>query len=195
MGRATPPPGPVTPRMNTKLLGIALLLLPALSPAESVDLGLHGTLTIAVPSHWTLSSHKEEDSGVAITLSPPGAENAKCILNVTFVPEPKPVPKETIDEQVLSVSDQFVGESVEKAKVLRDFGFTGGVYGSYCVFTDASRVGRPVVHDVFKVIGIGIVRFRDDVMAAVSLAADDVKGPDFTAMLAAVRTAAVSPAK
>ena len=174
---------------------IALFALPLAAYPESVDLGSHGTLTISVPAGWTLSYHKEEDSGGAITLSPAAAVNAKCLLNVTFVAEPKPVAKETVDEEVLSVCDQFVEQSVEKKKVLRDFGISGGAYGSYCVFTDASMVGQPSKHDEFKVIGIGVIHFRDDVMAAVSLAADDASGADFSAMLAAVRSASVSPGK
>lgn len=181
--------------MKRYILRLALLLFPLIAPAETVDLGTRGTFSIAVPQGWTLSSHKEEDSGVAITLAPPGNENAKCLINVTFVPEPKPVPKETVDAEVLSVCDQFVDQSVEKKKVIRDFGVSGGAYGSYCVFTDASLVGKAAKHDEFKVIGVGIIHFRDDVMAAVSVAGDDEKGADFAAMLAALKSAAVTAAK
>jgi hypothetical protein len=45
------------------------------------------------------------------------------------------------------------------------------------------------------VIGVGIIKFRDDVMAAVSVAGDDEKGSDFSEMLAAVRSASLSPGK
>jgi hypothetical protein len=181
--------------MKRHLLGIALFLAPLAAYPDSVDLGAHGTLSITPPGGWTLSTHKEDDSGYAITLSPPDGVNAKCLLNVTFVPEPKPVAKETVDEEVLSVCDQFVDQSVEKKKTLRDFGASGGAYGSYCVFTDAALVGKPAKHDEFKVIGIGIIHFRDDVMAAVSVAGDDERGADFSQMLAAVRSASVSAAK
>lgn len=194
MGSPPRPPAGRIPPMKL-LLWIALFFLPLFAGAETVDLGVHGTFTISVPKGWTLSSHKEEDSGVAVTLSPAGTTNAKCLLNITYLPEPKPVPKETVDEQVETVCDQFVEESVEKKKVLRDFGMTGGAYGSYCLFTDASQVGKPIVHDVFKVIAIGIVRFKDDVFAAVSIADDDEKGPEFEAMLSAVRSASVSQGK
>jgi hypothetical protein len=189
----TETPGvPPHPPMKRIIPVVALLFLPLASFAETVDLGLHGTLTMAVPKGWTVTTQKEEDSGFAITLSPTGPENAKCLMNIAYVPDPKPVAKEEIDEKVLSVSDQFVDASVEKQKVLRPFTLTNGAFGSYCVFTDASLVGKPAKHDEFKVIGIGIIRFRDDLMAAVSIAADDEKGPDFAAMLAAVSGATVS---
>jgi hypothetical protein len=172
--------------MNRLLPLLALLLLPALASAETIDLGTRGSLAITVPKGWTLSTQKEEDSGVAVTLSPPAGVNAKLLLNIAFVPEPKPVSKDEIQEKVLSVCDQFVDASVEKKKTLRDFGLTGSAFGSYCLFTDASLVGKASKPDEFKVIGVGIIRYSDDVMAAVSVAGDDEKGSDFTAMMAAV---------
>ena len=181
--------------MRPFFLRFIALLLPLAACGETLDLGVHGSFSIDVPKGWTLSSHKEDDSGLALTLSAPGEANAKCLVNLSMVAEPKPVAKELVDEQVLSVCEQFVDQSVEKKKTLRDFGLSGAAYGSYCVFTDASLVGKPVKRDEFKVIAIGIVRFRDDVMAAVSVAGDDEKSPEFSAMLAAVRSAAVRPGK
>jgi hypothetical protein len=171
---------------------LALLLLPALAPADTIDLGTRGSFSIAVPRGWTLSTQKEEDAGFALTLSPPAGANAKMLLNIAFVPEPKPVTKEEINEKVLSVCDQFVDQSVEKKKDLRSFSLSGGAFGSYCVFTDASLVGQPPKVDSFKIIAVGIVRYSDDVMGAVSLACDDAKGADFAAMLAAVSSSSLS---
>jgi hypothetical protein len=174
---------------------LALLSLAASARADTVDLGPRGSLSIAVPRGWTLASQKEEDSGLAITISPPSDVNAKLLVNIAFVPEPKPVSKDEVNEKVLTVCDQFVDASVEKKKTLRDFPVAAPAFGSYCVFTDASLVGQPAKKDEFKVIGVGIIRFSDDVMAAVSIAADDPKGPDFAAMLAAVSGASFTPRK
>jgi hypothetical protein len=171
---------------------LALVILPAFASADTVDLGPRGTLSITLPKGWTLSSQKEEDSGFAITISPPAGVNAKLLMNIAFVPEPKPVTKDEIQEKVLSVSDQFVDASVEKKKTLRDFSLSGSAFGSYCVFTDASLVGQPPKPDEFKVIGVGIIRYTDDIMAAVSLAADDEKGSDFAAMMAAVSSTSLA---
>jgi hypothetical protein len=171
---------------------LGLLLLPAFASAETIDLGTHGALAVTVPKGWTLSTQKEEDSGVAVTLSPPAGVNAKLLLNVAFVPEPKPVSKDEVQEKVLSVCDQFVDASVEKKKTLRDFALNGSAFGSYCIFTDASLVGRVSKPDEFKVIGVGIIRFSDDVISAVSLAGDDEKGSDFSAMMAAVSSTSLS---
>jgi hypothetical protein len=174
---------------------LALLILPAFASAATVDLGTRGTLSIAVPKGWTLSTQKEEDAGFALTISPPSGVNAKLLLNIAFVPEPKPVSKEEVNEKVLSVCDQFVDASVEKKKVLQDFSLTAPAFGSYCVFTDASLVGQPPKPDEFKIIGVGIIRYTDDVMGAVSLACDDPKGADYAAMMAAVSSTSLSPKK
>jgi hypothetical protein len=126
-----------------------------------------------------------QDSGYAVTLSPSGNENAKCIINIACAPTPEPVSRVKVQAGVLALGDQFVGASVEKKKVIREFAISGGSYGCYCVFTDASMVGQPSRHDEFKMVGVGIIQFGDDLMAAVSLAADDEKGSDFVAILAA----------
>jgi hypothetical protein len=172
-----------------------LVLIPMVASAETLDLGLHGVFGITFPKGWKFSAQKLEDSGFAVTLSPPGYVNAKCIINLAFAPTPEPVSKEKVQAGVLALSDQFVGASVEKKKVIREFAISGGGYGCYCVFTDASMIGQPSKHDEFKMVGVGIIQFSDDLMAAVSLAADDEKGSDFVAMLAAVSSATITQKK
>jgi hypothetical protein len=92
------------------------------------------------------------------------------------------------------VADQFVEASVEKKKTLRELTVANG-YGYYCVFTDASLVGQPPKKGEFKVVGVGIVHYRDDVVAEMGLSADDEKGPEFTALLDIVGSATLSAAK
>jgi hypothetical protein len=166
-----------------------------IASAETLDLGVHGVFGITVPKDWKFSAQKVEESGYAITLSPPGNENAKCIMNIAFAPTPEPVSKEKVQAGVLALGDNFVSASVEKKKVIREFAISGGGYGCYCIFTDASMVGQPSKHDEFKMVGIGIIQFSEDLMAAVSLAADDEKGADFVAMLAAVSSATITQKK
>jgi len=180
--------------MKRQALALALLLLPLSAPSETLDLGAHGTFAISVPKGWTFSANKEEETGCAIMLTPPAEVNARLLLNLVFVPSGEPSSKEDLQEKVLSISEQFVAASVEKRKVLRDFAVSMG-HGAYCLFTDASLVGQPPKKDAFKVLAVGMIRFNDDLAAAVSLASDDEKGPDFAAMLKAVSSAAVTPRK
>jgi hypothetical protein len=168
------------------------LLLATVARAETVDLGPAGSFSITPPKDWTVSIQKEQDSGVAVTLSPPATVNANLIVNLTFVPKDQPVTKEMLQEAVLSLADKFVDESVEKKKTLRDLTVAQG-FGFYCVFTDASLVGQPPKKDVFKVVGVGAIHLTDDAMATIGFACDDEKGPDITAILGAVATAKFTP--
>ena len=173
---------------------LALLLLPASAPAANADLGLHGTLSIALPKDWTLASQKEEDAGYVLIISPPPNVNAKLVINVVFPPDKQPLSKEAIREEADAAADQYVEASVEKKKVLQEFKLSSG-YGAYCVLTDASMVGKPPAKDMFKMVGTGIIWFNEDVKAGVTMVADDANGPDFAALLAAVSSTAVSSKK
>jgi hypothetical protein len=180
--------------MKRLILPLALLLQPLSAPAETLDLGPHGSFSIAVPKGWTYSATKEEDTGYAIMLTPPADVNARCMINLVFVPKGETSSREDVQDKVLTIGDQFVDASVEKKKVLHDFTVSMG-YGAYCVFTDAAHVALPPEKDAFKVVAIGMIRFDDEISAAVSMGTDDVKGPDFAAMMKAVSSAAVAPKK
>ncbi len=178
--------------MKRLLALIGLALIPALASADTVDLGPNGSLEIAVPKGWKLTSTKAQDTGYALMLVPPAGVNAQGLLNVVFVPKEEHTSKEDVNEKVLAACDQFVDQSVEKKKVLRELSLSGGAYGAYCVFTDASLVGQPPAKDNFKVVAIGMIRFNDAVSASASLLCDDEKGEDFAALLAAVTSAKVT---
>jgi hypothetical protein len=173
---------------------VLAFLLAAAARAETVDLGPAGTFSITPPKDWTMTTQKEEDNGVAVTLAPPATVNASVIVNVTFVPKDQPVTKEMLQEAVLSLADKFIDESVEKKKTLRELTVAEG-FGYYCVFTDASLVGQPPKKDVFKIVGVGLIHLSDTAMATVGFACDDQKGPDITAILGAVATAKFTPRK
>ena len=180
--------------MRTLLVLLALCAAPLL-PAETISLGTHGSLAIAVPKGWTLATQKENENGIAITLSPQSDANAKGIINVSFIADPQPVGRRDVEEKVRAIGEQFVDASVEKKENLRDLPLGGGAIGSYCVFTDASMVDQPPKKDEFKVVAVAILRFTDEVMAAASVAADSEKGPEFTALIAALSSAAYKPAR
>jgi len=180
--------------MKRILLLCALLALPAPARAESLDLGSHGKFTFSVPSGWTFSSQKMEDAGYAITLSAPAPSNAKCVLSLVYVEAPEPLSKERVQAEVLSACDQFVEASVEKKKTLREFSVPGA-YGVYCLFTDASMVGKPSAPDQFKLVAMGEVHLSDEVTMSASMLFDDEKGPEFQAMLGAVSSCSISRAK
>jgi len=171
--------------MKRHLFLSALLLLPLAALADTVDLGTHGTLTLAVPKGWKLLSDVK-DTGADITLSPPVGVNAQAIYSLVYVPAGATAVKADVDDKLLAECDAFVDKSVEKKKTLVKLSMSGGAYGVYCLFTDASLVGKPPEKDNFKVFAIGIIWFSDSVAVSWSILTDDANGPDFTAMLASV---------
>jgi hypothetical protein len=178
--------------MKRGLLLCALLALPLISGAETVDLGTHGKFSVTVPDGWKYSVQKMEESGFAVTLSPPGGANASCLLTLVYVDDAAPLSKDKV--QVLSACDQFVDQSVEKKKTLQEF-TVPGAYGVYCLFTDASMVGKPTQKDMFKAVALGEVFLAEDLTMSVSMLFDDAKGPEFKAMLEAVSSCSVSKSK
>lgn len=189
------PAGPAPeyfPSMKRILLLPALLLLLCLrASADTVDLGAHGTLAIDVPKGWKLTSAPWEQPGVAITVAPPDGANAQFMLNILYVPKGMSDLKADVDDKVLNESGMFVDMSVEKKKVLKKFPMAGDAYGSYCVFTDASLVGKPPQKDNFKKVSVGIIWFNDDVSGATSFLCDDEK--DIAAMVAMASSATLKP--
>jgi len=180
--------------MKRGLLLSALLALPLGLGAETVDLGTHGKFSVTVPDGWKYSVQKMEDTGFAVTLSPPGTANASCLLTLVYVDNPEPLSKERVQGQVLSACDQFVDQSVEKKKTLVEFTIPGA-YGVYCLFTDASMVGKPTQKDAFKAVAIGEVFLTADLTMSVSMLFDDAKGPEFQEMLDAVSSCTVTRSK
>jgi hypothetical protein len=173
------------------LISALLLLAPLSAPAETVDLGVHGTLAISVPKGWKLTSAPWEQPGVAITVAPPEGVNAQFLLSILYVPKGMSDLKADVDEKVLNEAGMFIDMSVEKKKVLLKFPMAGDAYGSYCVFTDASLVGKPPQKDNFKKISAGIIWFNDDVSGATSILGDDDK--DMAAMIAMAASATLKP--
>jgi len=177
-------------KIRTALLSLILAASPAL--ADTVDLGPHGALSIAVPKGWRLTSAKQADVGVTLQLIPEGDVNAQALMTVVFTEKGEASTKDDIDAKTLTAADNFVDQSVEKKKVLKHFAMSGSAYGSYCFFTDASLVGAQPKKGDFKGVASGIVKFNDEVSAGVTLLTDDERGDDFAVMLAAVSSARVS---
>jgi hypothetical protein len=169
---------------------LALLALSIPIRAETVDFGPRGKFSIAPPKDWTCSVTKEQDNGCAIMLTPPESVNARCLINIVFVPKEEPMTKDDVRDKVLTIADQFVDASVEKKKVLHDFALTSG-YGYYCLFTDASLVDKPPEKEKYKIVAVGMIHLTDELAAAVSFLADDAKSPEFAAMMKAVTTSGV----
>jgi hypothetical protein len=182
-----------------KISAVFALLFSALTiHAAEFDLGSRGLLSIEAPDKWTVTGEPaaRPDStqiGYAIAIKPLNDANAKCLVTFAYVKKGPP-DRESIRKDVLRASEQFVADSVEKKQNLKDYSLKQG-YGAYCLFTDASLVGKPSQKGDYKVMGSGIVQLSDEVLGVVSIFADEVDGKEFKAMLAAINSFKLKNAK
>ena len=166
---------------------ICYILLSVLaSQGAEFDLGTHGTLSFSVPDDWSVNSEAANRPdgtpiGYAFAIKPRSNANAKCLLTLAYTTNGVPN-KEVIRKEVLRTCEEFVSESVEKKKNLRDFSLEKG-YGAYCLFTDASLVDKKAKPGDYKVMGSGVVQPADNMLGVVSLFADEADGEELKAMI------------
>jgi hypothetical protein len=154
--------------------------------AAEFDLGTHGTLSVTVPDSWSINgkaANRPDGTpiGYAFAIKPRSAANAKCLLTFAYTTNGAPN-KEAIRKEVLRITEQFASESVEKKQNLKDFSLEKG-YGCYCLFTDASLVGKKPPPGDYKVMGSGQVQPADNLVGVVSLFADEADGEEMQTML------------
>jgi len=155
------------------------------------DLGTNGPLTIKVPEKWTVNGKAADRPdgthlGYALALKPKGKEHAKCLITFAYVHEAG-IDRERIRKRVLDATEQLVSRSVEKKQSLKNFNVCKG-YGAYCIFTDASLVGKEPEGDDYRILGSGIIKLSGNVLGVVSIFADDASGLEFKSMLEALNT-------
>jgi hypothetical protein len=181
------------------LVCICCIILSAFaSQGAEFDLGTHGTLSVDVPDDWNINGkavavNRPDGSaiGYAFAIKPRSDANARCLL--TFVYTTNGVPnKETIRKDVLRSCEGFVAKSVEKKKNLKDFSLDTG-YGAYCLFTDASLVGKNPKRGDYKVLGNGLVQPGDNMTGVVGLFVDDADGLELKAMIKIINSLKMKP--
>ena len=174
--------------MKAILILIASLLLEFCGAGADFDLGSRGIVSISVPQGWRAAGKeipklRGTQSAYEITIDATN-KSAKCLLTFAYLTNGFP-DKETVRREVLRINKQFVPESVEKAEKLRDFSLEKG-YGAYCIFTDASLVGKTTPPGDYRVMGSGEVQLAENLPAVVSLFAEDENREDFKAMVKAI---------
>ena len=164
--------------------------------AAEFDLGTRGTLSVGIPDDWRINGKEAKrpdgtEIGYVFAIKPRGEANAKCLLTLAYTTNGAPN-KESIRKEVLRATEMFVAESVEKKQNLKDFSMGTG-FGAYCLFTDASLVGKKAKPDDYKVMGSGQVQPGDNMVGVVSLFADDAEGSEMKTMLKIINSLKVTP--
>jgi len=183
--------------MKTILTFGFILVLSSVCLAADVDLGSRGILSFVVPDTWTAANSNPAKStdgspvGFAFAFKPRNQANAKCLLTLAYTKKTK-LDKERIRREVLRATEGFAAQSVEKKANLKDFAIKQG-YGVYCIFTDASLVGKETKRDDYKVMASGQIQLSDEVLGVVSIFADAADGLEFKSMLAIINSLDLKP--
>ena len=159
--------------------------------AAEYDLGARGRLSMETPDGWSVQIRAvvRPDGvqvGYEILMATGPDRNAKMMVSLAFVQKGPPT-IERVRRGVLASTEEYIVKSVERKQTLQDFSLKQG-FGVYCVFTDASLVGKPPKKDDQKVLGSGVVQLRDDVTGVVTLLADAADGGEFRAMVKSVNS-------
>lgn len=181
-------------KINVYICCIILSVLA--SHGAEFDLGTHGTLSVTIPDDWSANGKAVDRPdgtpiGYAFAFKPRNNANAKCLLTFAYATNGAPN-KEVIRKEVLRICEEFVEQSVEKKKNLREFSLEKG-YGAYCLFTDSSLVGKNVKPGNYKVMGSGQVQPGDNMLGVVSLFADEADGKEIKAMVTIINSLKVKP--
>ena len=178
--------------MKTTITSVVFLILTALASfGADFDLGTHGVLSVVVPDGWTAKVEPPGKGGYALSFQPTDGSNVKCLLTFLYGANRKP-DKAVIRAALLQSCEQFLSQSVEKKADLKDFSLEKG-FGAYCVFTDASLVGKEVKPGNYKVMGSGQIQPNEDMLGVVSMFGDDAAGKEFKAMVNIINSLKVTP--
>jgi hypothetical protein len=175
---------------------VCILLSVLSSGAAEFDLGTHGTLSVSVPEDWSINGKAVDRPdgsplGYVFAIKPRSDANAKCLLTFAYTTNGAPN-RETVRKEVLRITRQLVSKSVEKKQNLKDFSLEPG-FGSYCLFTDATLVGKKAKPGDYKVLASGEVQPADNMVGVVSLFADEADGPEMEAMFKMINSLKVTP--
>ena len=167
--------------MSKTISWVVLFLLAVGLRAESVSLGEHGSLDLAVPDGWETSSRQAYNPALekiqSIHLTPKNGANSLCFITVVFAAHPKPIDKAAIERQFRTFCENFVPTSVEKKTNLKELPLSPA-YGICATFTDAKLVGNPTQAGNFKVMTHAMIQFTEEVSATVIMLTDDEHGAE-----------------
>ena len=120
---------------------VAFAAAPAKEREETVFIHQNRRVTITVPEGLGYAVEKDERGLITVRMAD---RKDQITLSITFAPIPTDTFKSVRDRKDFIVENfqAYVGSSVEKAMQFEELEPKIGA-GSYCVFTDASLIGKP----------------------------------------------------
>jgi hypothetical protein len=163
----------------------AVSALAGASREESVLIFESRKVAVAVPAGFEVKTERDEAGLGHVHLADRGK---KTSLDLVFVPDPEGDTLRTRGrmEKIVGLFDRYVAGSVEKAMQFEELEPRRGA-GTYCVFTDASLVGRTdLPPNEYHHLTVGIKAWPG-VMTIIRLFSQDRTSPEYQALLRVLR--------
>lgn len=142
-------------------------------------------VTVGVPAGFTATTNRDEAGLVQVHLA---EATQKATLDLIFVPDPdgEALRSRGRKEKMVELFNSYVASSVEKAMRFEELEPRRGA-GTYCVFTDASLVGKTELPpNEFRHLTVGLKAWSG-VMTIVRLFSQDTTSPEYQALLKLLR--------
>lgn len=166
-------------------LAVAPLAAPAKEQVETVFLFQNRQVVIAVPDGLGFASGKDSRGMMTVQVAD---QKQKVSLQVTFLPDPESQfsTARSRREFMNETFGHYVESSVEKSMQFEELEPRIGA-GTYCVFTDASLVGKAKVPAGEYLHSTTGLKAWSGVVAVFSFFSADVNSPDYLAVMKMLR--------
>jgi hypothetical protein len=174
---------------------VSFCWLLALAPGAAVQAGVQREeavlifesrkVVVAVPPGFTAKTNRDEAGLVQVHLA---ADKQQATLDLIFVPDPEgeALRSRGRKEKMVELFNSYVESSVEKAMRFEELEPRRGA-GTYCVFTDASLVGKTELPpNEFRHLTVGIKAWSG-VMTIVRLFSQETNSAEHQALLKVLR--------
>jgi len=158
---------------------------PAL-PANLVQFDKRRSIKIDIPPGWgTLRQPgnplPDTVGTYNLKLLPPADVKAGFTITIGKLKTGKPFSKQQFEALAQKMASDILPGTVEKEAVFSELQMRGG-RGLYCLFTDASLVGKPPVPRDYKYLGLFLANYDNGCVAYATALADDKDGAHFKLM-------------
>src|SRR5262245_7537233 len=164
-----------------RLLVTAFMLVigfaPAAVHAEAFDWPGYGTVSVPVPTGWSVRKQSTNKEGFYLIAEPQTGPAVSAQFSLIVLPPEQPLRVEEVKSRLEDMTRQFLDHSVEKAFDPKPLTLSRGS-GWVVELTDASLLGKPAESGKYKVMRSALALLDDQVILIATLLFDDPSLPE-----------------
>jgi hypothetical protein len=150
---------------------------PAAVHAEAFDWPGHGTVSVAVPTGWSVRTQPTNKVGFYLIAEPQAGPVVSAQFSLIVSTSEQPLGVEQVKGRLEDMTRQFLDGSVEKAFDPKQLTLSRGS-GWVVELTDASLVGKPAEAGNYKITRSALALLDDRVMLIATILFDDPSLPE-----------------